>query len=447
MVIRMETVKTAPLAAITHFDDFGDHLEVRAVARHPGVLTYPRADGSIQRELVTRDLLFRADSDGFPAIAAQLADLPITNDHPPELLHGDAQKEDQYGVGRTKKRIEVHQKGDTEVVLHVYKADAIADIKSGRKTGVSLGYTCGTRMDSGTYEGQRYDVVQDEPFKADHLAICAIPRADKAWIKFDDATRADSPVVIPEEPYMASITLGSVHYDQIPTEAAAAMNAVVVRADQAESSLAALQTKFDMLKKDMGKYKDMAEEEEEKKDSLAAELDLEMERSDALELKVAELEAARTDSSSQEHLDAISDELADRLDAYNAIMSKLGPQMGVNRYDANLDVGVVENGALGYDPRMDSSSIHQMALEAATGEKFDGKSPDYIRGRFDTWVSTPGATQQQPHARVDSTLALRQSLSRAGMGADVPYMSSAQIRQDQLRRDQAASRQRIGAGV
>ena len=156
-------------------------LLVRAFARVPGTLRYFNADGSQRIELVTPQLNQSFDSEGFPAVR-RLGDLPVTLEHPPELLRGDAQMIDRYQVGRTKPKVRVYHDGKVEVLFEVFDSEAIRAIEAGEKTGVSMGYRCRVVPQSGTWNGMRYDAMQSEPIEWDHIAIVARPRAPEARI-------------------------------------------------------------------------------------------------------------------------------------------------------------------------------------------------------------------------------------------------------------------------
>jgi hypothetical protein len=162
-------------------------LTVTAIARCPGVLTYRSATG-VRRELVSPTFLRRMDDAGMPLLA-KMAGIPVTNEHPPQLLRQDAGAIAQYGVGKTTPKIHVYKDGRAEVTFEVDDAQTIDDIRSKRKRGVSLGYMCDTEFTPGVFEGQRFDCIQTEPFESDHLAVCTSPRAKEAVItRFDSSS-------------------------------------------------------------------------------------------------------------------------------------------------------------------------------------------------------------------------------------------------------------------
>ena len=196
-------------------------LKVTAIARTPGILTYFDSNGP-RRELVTADFLRSPDQSGFP-IAGQLADLPVTLEHPPSLLRKDDSKTKQYSVGKTGPKVKVYRDGRIQVEMEVEREDAITAIESGEKQGVSLGYLCNISQNAGTYKGERYDAEQCAPFEADHLAIVAKPRAKGALIKGFERTddTADIAVAYFEEFEPSSDVVDSPRSDSMGTNTAA----------------------------------------------------------------------------------------------------------------------------------------------------------------------------------------------------------------------------------
>ncbi|MBW4469311.1 MAG: DUF2213 domain-containing protein [Stenomitos rutilans HA7619-LM2] len=198
------------LATIDHFDSKDGVMTVTAIARTPGILTYRNADGSTRRELVSREFLRRTDSNGVPLVA-QLANLPVTNEHPPCLLRNDADLLKKYQVGRTQNKVHVFDDGRVQVTFDVFDPETQDDIRLGRKDGVSVGYETAVKHDAGEWHGQHFDAMQDEPIDKDHMAVCVNNRAIGAKIKafkFDSADTTDIAwqvdSVEPEQPLTAT---------------------------------------------------------------------------------------------------------------------------------------------------------------------------------------------------------------------------------------------------
>ena len=182
------------LATIDHFDAKDGVMTVTAIAREPGVLAYKDRDGSVRRELVSHEFLRRLDSDGMPLIS-RIGGAPICNEHPIDgLIRNDADRLKRYKVGESHHKIHVYTDGKTQVTFDVFDPETQDDIKFGRKDGISVGYLTNVKHEAGTWHGEHFDAMQDEPFEVDHIAVCKTPRANGARIKafkFDSAEVAD----------------------------------------------------------------------------------------------------------------------------------------------------------------------------------------------------------------------------------------------------------------
>ena len=134
-----------------------------------GILSYVLNDGSIRKELVTRDTLFNQDS------MATLRMKPVTDQHPPERLL-DSRTVKRRKVGFTGENIK--QDGEYLVTpLIITDGDAVNNINEKRRE-LSPGYRCDLLLEAGTFDnpghpqhGQRYDGIQLNR-KYNHLAVC-----------------------------------------------------------------------------------------------------------------------------------------------------------------------------------------------------------------------------------------------------------------------------------
>ncbi|MGL5062644.1 MAG: DUF2213 domain-containing protein, partial [Microcoleus sp.] len=280
-----------------HSDSSDGVMTVEAIARHPGVLTYYKADGTVRRELVPPDLLRGFDGDGMP-LAAKLAGIPVSNEHPTTLFKSlppdrrDVLKKGMVGEDG----IEVYKDGSTLVRFHVTDAATQDDIRSGRKDGVSLGYEVGSIEKTGEWQGKRYDAMQSTPFEADHLAVVKYPRADQARIvRFDADERMDDiawqQVCDSKEVPMATIRLDSGASHEVPEAVAIA---------------------WDSMHQDMKMSKKKMEEMEAEKDSMKEEMDSLSDTLTFINQRVDELESAAPVMDS----DSMTAIVKDRVDAW-----------------------------------------------------------------------------------------------------------------------------------
>jgi len=354
------------LATIERFDSKNGVMTVTAIARTPGILTYRNADGSTRRELVSREFLRRVDSDGVP-IVAQLANLPVTREHPPCLLRNDADLLKKYQVGKTQNRVHVFDDGQVQVTFDVYDAETQDDIRFGRKDGVSVGYETALRNDAGEWHGQTFDALQDEPVRKDHMAVCETPRAAGAKIKtfkFDSADTTDIAwqvdSVEPQQSALAdqhaqikgkqnmthTVTVGNYPIVLDSANEAAAINAML-----AENS--ELKAKLDSKKKG-----DEDDDWEDEDDDWEDEDDEEMKDKNGKPLPAfikKKIVVAKKDAADAA---ARADELAEKLDAANAEITILNSLVEGERIDS------------GSEERLDADEI-EARVQSGITERLD----------------------------------------------------------------------------
>jgi hypothetical protein len=169
-------------------------MTIEAIARHSGVLRY-RSDSGDRLELVPDELMLAKESDGNP-VMGRLGGAPATNEHPPQIIRFDEVSRKAKQVGTVQDDIHIYKddSGVRKVRVRIDVTDPVTqqEIRDGKKRGVSMGYMCGVKADSGEWNGQPYTHVQEMPLRIDHLAIVANPRAPEALItRFDSADLTD----------------------------------------------------------------------------------------------------------------------------------------------------------------------------------------------------------------------------------------------------------------
>lgn len=152
-----------------HKDENG-FLRGRAVATNVGVFPYVMEDGSVMYELRPPEEVFHPDS------VKSLEGIPITNDHPPELVTPD--NANLYSKGFTGDVRQDQYHLSPQIVIT--DAETQADAKGGKKA-LSCGYTADMIYKSGTWMGVHYDAVQTN-IRYNHLAIVDRGRAGDAAI-------------------------------------------------------------------------------------------------------------------------------------------------------------------------------------------------------------------------------------------------------------------------
>lgn len=169
-------------------EDSDGSLVGRATVTCVGVFPYRMADGSIFNELRLPEEVFASES------LDSLRLIPVTNDHPSEMVTPD--NVDKYQVGTTGEdvcRAELwgdvggflYKTDGTQVTIpmKITKRDAINAVKNG-KHALSCGYSCDLELTPGVWGGVAYDAIQRN-IRYNHVAIVDRGRAgDTAVINY-----------------------------------------------------------------------------------------------------------------------------------------------------------------------------------------------------------------------------------------------------------------------
>ncbi len=153
------------------------YLRGDAIVTRTGVFKYINTDGSVRLELRHPDDILKQDS------LDTLKSIPITNDHPKELVTTD--NVDALLVGMTGETIKLD--GDSILTtLTITHKDAINIVNKGKQE-LSLGYKVDVVEEEGEYEGEKYTHRQTN-VDYNHLAIVEVARAGRsARINLDGA--------------------------------------------------------------------------------------------------------------------------------------------------------------------------------------------------------------------------------------------------------------------
>lgn len=311
-------IDRAALPRVTKNDS--GFLRGEAFVTRTGVFKYINADGSERYELRHPDDILT------PAHLDSLKSLPITVDHPIELVN--AGNSAALSKGMTGETVSVDGE-NIGVTLTITHSDAIAEIESRKRQELSLGYSVELIKEDGVYEGQAYTHRQTNP-RANHLAIVPRARAGaQARINLDGAA-VQSCDTYDEEVIMTDIKLATVALDsgleyQAAPEVAKALEKLRADAAAHADAVSAVQAKLDAA--------------EEAKAEMQAKLDGEAERfADAVKSRIALAEAAR----------------------------KIAPEVNLDGSDVELMTAAIK------------------AVKPALN--LDGKSDAYIQARFDAAV-------------------------------------------------------------
>jgi hypothetical protein len=389
------------------------YLRVWCRAARTGTQLYRRADGSQVREYRPPEEVSNPDS------LTTFGMKPATWGHPPVLLDSANTKQFQIGYSGSQVR---YNDGFVEVALVVTDQDAIEKIKRKDATEVSAGYKVDFDPTPGlTPEGEEYAGVQRN-IRVNHIAIVPRGRAgpevrllmdrmdaadavsfDPEWIR--DSGSALQPCQ-PASPVMATVKLDGLEID-LPAEAATAvqsfardmgrqLKAVTDERDELSSKLDALQADLD---------------------SLSFEKETAEGRADALEERLAEVDAgaSRIDTAELDQL------VAARL----ATLQKLAPAFAEDFHfdgidDAALYTQAFEN-LTGSAPREDAEPAYiQGVVEGILVARADSEDDSDEEEGDDTEDAGDGEAKEDSADRADSTANLRDALKGAGRSPASP---------------------------
>jgi hypothetical protein len=142
-------------------------LKVPGFATRTGVFTYRDGDGTLRRELRHPDDVFAPES------TVTLKNVPVTLEHPPEMLTPENVK--QYMKGYTTDRVEVNR-DLLETDLIIADQEAIDAVQSKKARELSCGYYADLVEETGDFNGAQYDCRQKN-VRYNHLAIVKGGRA------------------------------------------------------------------------------------------------------------------------------------------------------------------------------------------------------------------------------------------------------------------------------
>jgi len=294
-----------------------------------GIFVYRDAKGNTVRELRPPEEVMHPDA------LASFALVPVTNEHPPELLTADNAK--KYAVGSVSES--VAPEGDkVRATLMITDADAIAALDSGRSE-LSCGYTADVVIEPGTWQGQRYDAKQTN-IRGNHVALVDAGRAGPLCaLRMDAAEGAAQEIQM--DPVM--IEVGGATYGVPP--------------EMADELIKTLESKG--IKPQMADAKPAPEEMAAVKADAQRRIDQLQAKLDGLQ-SAASAKALRESIAQEVRADIAVTELAVRFDAAIAASDTLEDKR--RKVVAKIDPSV----------------------------KLDGKSPEYVAGLLDALVQARG---------------------------------------------------------
>jgi uncharacterized protein len=306
-------------------------LKADAVFTRVGVFDYRNTDGSVRREARLPGDVFKADS------LATLALVPITVEHPEGRVTSDNVR--RYAAGTTGN--DIRADGDHVCgTAMIFDASAVKDAESHKRQELSCGYDADLEHTPGEFRGERYDAIQRN-IKYNHVALTVSGRAGS-----DVRLRLDSDaaeMVTPQDQgSMMKVKIDGVEFEV------------------SDSAGQALEKHFAFVAKTDSALEDALKAAKADADKATA-------RADSADAEVKKLQTLHADAVKPENVrKMVSERLCLERDARKVLGDK------VEKLDS-----------------MGDDEIRKAVILAVDKDaKLDGRSADYIQGRFDMSVAS-----------------------------------------------------------
>lgn len=421
------------------------YLRIKATFARTGLQRYRRQDGTEAIEYRPEEEVAKQDA------LLSLANLPVTLEHPPELLTPETCRE--YQRGHTGSLVEYRSPFAVGFVT-ITDREAIDAVKRGDAREVSVGYRVKFDATPGTTpDGQRYDGVQRE-ISGNHVAIVRKGRAGPdVRLHMDSATAvdpfpADGQPQPPKEDDMTAVAALST-----ATEALASALTATVRADAKGKKAPMPVMEEDEAREGSDDPDEEMMEEEEEMDGSAANLG---------SYKVAKKDGgkgmvpkAMYDKACAERDDAIAAHERDlgRLDALMERLDSLEQEIDsrVDSDEVNIDalvsarIDLIDRATAitGERPTFDGLSDRELMIDALAQigvdtQRFEGRSDDYVAATFDAYA-------ERSDGRLDSVDPLAMALG--GIASNGGSQDAARERMIRAQQENSSKALTITKGV
>ena len=382
-------------------------LHIRATFARTGCQTYSNPDGSKRVEFRPESEVARQDS------LLSLGGLPVTLEHPPQLLTPDTARQYQRGASGTHVN---YDNGFVHGTVVLTDREAIEAVKRGDATELSVGYRCEYDATPGVApDGTRYDGVQ-RAISGNHHAITRKARAgSEVRLHFDSADGDDQPIVavsadlIPsfEDTSMATSSPPATDRTDMKTPAGKTAAKAKAKAEE-EMDPEAMQGDDGMAGDDDQEKEDgygMAKGKKTRGDSATPgrSVPWEVYKATVDDLAAAEL---RFDSLA-EQLSELEALVAQRVDSAPEPDPELIEQLVADRVDVLEKAALIMGGKRERHDGFTNREVQVLALEAAE-VRIDGienRSDEYIAARFDAAYE---AAEQVPYQADAAQMLARQ---------------------------------------
>jgi hypothetical protein len=382
-------------------------LRVHGTFSRTGCLSYKRADGSTQVEYRPEEEVAHRDS------ILSLGGLPVTHEHPPELLTPANTR--QYQRGSTGTEVK-YDNGFVKGVVILTDAELIAAVERGDARELSIGYRVQIDRTPGvTATGERYDAIQRR-IVGNHLAVTREGRSgSEVRLHMDSAFSIDPPPPSPPSP---------------PPLEAHEMTTAVAALSSATATLAtalAGQSRSDGKQRSMPIQElamDMDPEDDSEGDPEETSEEKGMEPDEMQKPKKPMARRRRTDSVvSRQEYERVVNALADserahqtdlgRMDAISERLAELEADLETRLDSSEIDLDALVTEKLELleranelaGERIDHSGLspRELQLEAMQKsgvaiERFDNKSDEYVAAAFDTYCDATISANRLDHS-------------------------------------------------
>ncbi len=366
-------------------------LRIRATFSRSGCQTYTNPDGSKRVEYRPPEEVSRRDS------LLSMGGLPVTLEHPPQLLTPDTVRQHTRGYSGT--QVE-YTDGFVHGVVTLTDREAINAVRRGDATELSNGYRCEYDPTPGVApDGTRYDGVQRK-ISGNHHAVTGKGRAgSEVRLHFDSADADDPPTVAVSTDLIPSFEDPSMANQSTDRTDKAGRQAPPPAANDEEGMEDENYEKIEdeSMEGQMEPSSGKAPKRRPRGDSAAAyrPVPWEVYKATVDELAAAEL---RFDSLS-EQLSELEQLVAERADSAPEPDPELIQQLVAQRVDVLEKAGEI----IGKRERHDGLSnreVMELALEAAE-VRIDGietRSDEYVAARFDAAFEAADKVPYAPNA-------------------------------------------------
>lgn len=378
------------------------YVRVRGTFSRSGCQTYTNPDGSKRVEYRPPEEVSRPDS------LLSMGGLPVTLEHPPQLLTPDTVR--QHTRGHSGTQVEFTD-GFVHGTVTLTDREAIEAVKRRDAVELSVGYRCEYDPTPGTApDGTRYDGVQRN-ISGNHLAVTRKARAGSdVCLHFDSADAGDPPIVAVSADLLPSLP------EATPMPATAQPTD---RADMKSSAKSKANAEEEMDPGQMEGDNSMAGDDEQEKEDGYGMTQGKKARGDSAtpgrsvpwevyKATVDDLAAAeqRFDSLA-EQLSELEALVAERVDSASEPDPDLIEQLVAERVDVLEKANLIMGGQRKRHDGLSNREVQVLALEAAE-VRIDGiedRSNEYIAARFDAAYE---AAEQVPYQADAAQMLARQ---------------------------------------